>query len=611
MSSLRQLTDVPARLVTDLPGTDRYLASGAGALLEGGLDGGPLVEIGGRREDRGTHPTAIASLAPDLAVIAFPFQTAILSMNGLDTRVVPLETLEGAPGVFSTMARVEGGAFLACGSRLSRVTMDKATVTAGDRYAEHFTAVAVGPDVTVAVGRGDGAVELRDPVTLEVKDRFEGLGREAPLAIHFVTPTLLALATDDRRMSFLDLATREETPATRLTEIWVRPDGSASYRGGGKVIQFVPLDGGRYAAIGLSRHVSVFEGTREVAAGGFDLELGEASIHGAARVKTSEGEVLVLACGDAGLHALSVASLEPISLEAKSPHRLLAILQRAVNEDSPELRAKIRALASHPDGGIRSVVMQLRVRWGDELGETFTEELTSDDPNRRMSAFRAAGAAGVYLGASLEAALKSSEEWMRFYAADHFLYTSAGKQERAALLEPLLKDPSARVIAAAAASLGVLGNPIAVDWLIPLLRHSGLNVAFTATQSLLKLGDARGVEAILEAIAGGAGALTITLAMNRADLPPTFSRPFPGLVGASTHEELRSILVDAGLATFEVGPSDARPFPRDLSRTPLWDVLLTLMEPVGGALTVGDGTLKIVNPEAAAAHWRANLTPGR
>ncbi len=323
-----------AELVTGLPGTGDWVASGLGAIVRGGILGQPVISLAPASDAPAAQLTGLCGIGRDLALVSFPTRTAVLRFEPDGLSVVPMATLGDVAGRRSALTGNDTIGILACGHRLSLLAQQPHTITEGVSETEHFTAVAIAPGSTaIAVGRGDGAIELRDPLDLTVRSRIPPDGSGTPLALRFVGAKILAVATDDGQMRFLDLKTKRYSPAVR----------SAGAVEGGPVIQFVSLSERDYAAVGRSRHVSVFRSTAEVRAAYLGAMMDGESIVGASSVMSDQGMFLLLACGAAGLRAMNVAAIPVVPKPKRAPKPAKAVEENQLDQAVALVRAYLDA----------------------------------------------------------------------------------------------------------------------------------------------------------------------------------------------------------------------------------------------------------------------------
>lgn len=107
-----------------------------------------------------------------------------------------------------------------------------------------FWGVAVAPDGSVvANGRDSGRVELRDPVTLEVRQVLEGL-KATVLSLAFSSDGRWLVGGDDTTRACLwDLQTGASWPLSGMA----------------KIVRFAWRPDGRFWAVELTRHVALFD----------------------------------------------------------------------------------------------------------------------------------------------------------------------------------------------------------------------------------------------------------------------------------------------------------------------------------------------------------------
>ncbi|MEO8706998.1 MAG: HEAT repeat domain-containing protein, partial [Kofleriaceae bacterium] len=524
--NLRPLARHKVMFVTALPGTRTWIAQGsddeAAAVAAGTLDDGDPRKLtyGGKKAF--TH-SVIAMCGLDPTAIAISDGVAMCRLSYAEgaraLKVVQRWLLPGDMGWHAHIAASAGGEHIVVASdaRLLVAGAHERCIVAtddgdGDRdatqtrkFTSYFRSPAVLPgDELLVVGRGDGRLEVRDLRSLEVRATHHVM-REAVLATCALDERTIAIADDNGTTGLLDLQTGT------FVELQL---------GHMKTAAMFRLGDGRLVVVGLSRRITVFEGTQRVREADLSSELGDRYVQDAALVDST----LVLACEQRGLLGLPIDELpvKAAPLELPAPARViraqvtgdleLIALSQVISDgtaevDGPPLVAKLLA---HDDETVRRNTFHMFAMRGIAMPR-LTEHLTSANPR------------------------------VRYYAADLYGEIPAVFVGRAAELRSVLADPVDSVVAAAAWSLGRLGDRAAAPWLVELLGHTSSFVRTTAAPALVALGE--GVDEIVAAIRAGAGELTFSLMLARW---PTLS---PALQAPVTEELVAQLAVGLPVAT--------------------------------------------------------------
>jgi hypothetical protein len=475
MPTLTPLSSSKTQAVTALPGGGTWLCASdkEGSVTVGALGGkARSATYGGRKS----------------------FEVSVIGLHGIDARTVALTdglavgrfevgeagplkrlarwALPGEMGWRAHLASSPSGERVAVASdlRLGVFGAESKVIQEQGGSENHFWALGFLPDgETLAVGRGDGRVELRDARTLEVRKTFSVL-KQALLALCVLDAQTLALADDNAITGLLHLETGafEELDLQHMKT-------SGLHR----------LEDGRLLAVGLSRQLTVFEGTKRVRGLDLSAELGDRYIQASA----VSGRTLLLACEQRGLLSLELDRL-PVQAEAPTLDLPLPAAQlRAQTAAAVELALLQETLAAKRDAsGLVAKLLEL------------------DDEGVHRQVFMLLMNAKVALPDAAKH-LASANARVRYYAADLFGEQPEVYAGRSAELLPLLGDPDPQVIAAAAWSLGRLGDAAHGPALEALLRHPTAWVSNTAANALLALKT--GFAALTLAMRGGASGLTV------------------------------------------------------------------------------------------------------
>lgn len=455
--------------------------------------------------------------------------------------------------------------------RVARLGAEEKVILGTGDFKQHFRAVALLPGSRkFVVGRGDGHVEVRDTSTLEVSKRWP-VGQDAVLALCALDEKTVAVATDDARTQLLNLETGELTglPLARMKTAGLHRHAD-----------------GRLVVVGLSRRITVFNGLTKVREADLSAELGDRYIQASAL----DGDTLLLACEERGLHSVRLSdfpeSVEPVAF-SRPPEELRADTQKAL-----EFTLFNDALAAKKD-----------------FDDAARRVLQHNDEGLLQGVFFSLARANLPL-ASVNEHLRSPLPRVRYYAADHYGELPALFASRFEELKPVLADEDASVVAAAAWSLGRIGNVAAVEWVLPLLKHDSQAVRATAASTLL--GFNAGHAEIVQAIDDGSGDLTFTLlAKFFPQANTSLLLPVPAdvadrvRVGISLEALLRALDVEK---TADFSANDDEPLIANPRLGALClELLHTVALPRRWACTFNDARLRLTGHAAAAEWWKGEL----
>lgn len=562
---------------TVLPGSGRWLTQGAAeaTLATGVLEGGEPSKLtfGGKRA---VEYGVIALHGIDASTLAMSDGAWVTRLELSEKALKPVKRwrLPGELGWRAQLASSEDGSVIAVASdgRLAVYGAHEQVLQAGSGFAENFMCVALLPGGRrLVTGRGDGRVELRDAHTLELVKALTVL-EAAAMHLCVMDERTVAVADDDANTGLLDLETGV------FSELSLgRMKTSGLHR----------LADGRLVVVGLSRRVTVFSGTTRLAEADFSEALGDRYVAGSA----VEGDTLVLACEQRGLHKVRLSQLPagPAPLDLPRP-------AQAIRADATFLVAFTRlteAIAAKQD--VSSLVGPL---------------LETTDENQLRAVFSMLQREGVVLPDAAKY-LRSPIERVRYYTADQYGALRQQYAGRALELEPLMTDESPQVVAAALWAMEQLGDSRSVPSLCRALTHADPRVRNTAALGLLTL--RAGKDELVAAIRAGAGELTLATA---GKLWPRLSPALLELVdptllrrlaaGLPLGALLTEIGVDASPAFLE--PLAAKTFAITTPLTRIYEVVWKLVEAHRWAVRFADDRLGLLTTAEAADWWDAELT---
>jgi hypothetical protein len=470
-------------------------------------------------------------------------------------------------------AAPSGDLYVTSDLRLGRLGDSEKWVEAEGGFDQHFHGVAVTPDGRLFVGRANGIFEERDPSTLAVLRDYR-LGNYAVLHLCALDSAMLSVSDDGGATGLFDIRNEE----------FARLDCD-----GMKTSGLHRLSDGRLLVVGLSRRVSVFEGTTEVRAADLSGPLDDRYVQGSA---VTNGKLL-LACEEKGLYVLT---LDDLPTEAPRPAL-------------PMPPARIRA---QMEFGMQIALFSARLSNGEDISEQFTTLTATNDDETLHTVFAIAMQHGT-TPPGLPDLLRSPHPRARFWAANYYGELPHLFVGRAAELVPAFADEDPAIAAAAVWSVGRIGGPVDITTVTAMLRHADAHVRFTTAVALLSLKDLVGVSALVAAVRDGAGELT------GSALGHFWPRVTPALLAPVSAEQSAKLL--EGMTVEEIAKVAAFELDDDITTNlrqrklsivaaagrPTWNAFFAVVTQTRSPVIFENEQARITSHERAATWWTAEF----
>lgn len=588
----RQLLTHQVRHVAAFPGSPDWIAEGATPEeLETGRLGGAVRTVQFAAGSRPEH-SGIAMLGLDATRIALcdGASAGVYSFAPESATLALQQRLElpGELGWYASLAATASGDTIVVASDRRLGVFGAATKCIDDGSSgtekTFWSPVVLPGEKRIAVGRGDGRVEIRDLKTLRLRATHRPV-QEPILAACVVDEHQIAIASDDGRTGLLDIKSGA-----------FRPLDLESMKTSG----LHRLAEGRFCVVSLSRRIRIFEDARCTHALDLSEALGDRYIQKSA---LGPDGTLLLACEQRGLYEVKLDELPAgaaasgdlvVTLEVPGPPSS-GVQEFFVNPKAGILMAVLKgALADGRMDSVTNVIDQL-VQFEDDvsLQSSFIMFVQQKAPMAHLAEY-----------------LKSPLARVRYYAADYYGQLPELHAQRATELERVLHDTDPEVVGAAVWSLGRIGDRAAIPWIAPLLRHAAEYVRATAVPALVALRG--GAEELTAAIREGQGDITLGLLLALwPQLTPQLSTFLPeetmaGLkAGLPTEELVKAIGVSASDAflALHAGERHTLEKPRASGGQVVYELGMANRWPA----TFENSTVTLASPDEAATWWQAEL----